>query len=68
MNKKQLVFLVLVVSVGLAVHAQQGGYRGPGTTPVTVKEAKDIPNISQVILQGKIVRQFLDNQYLFADD
>ncbi|MDR1326067.1 MAG: NirD/YgiW/YdeI family stress tolerance protein [Treponema sp.] len=68
MNKKQLVFLVLVVSVGLAVHAQQGGYKGPGTTSVTVEEAKDLPNISLVILQGKIERRFLETQYLFADD
>jgi uncharacterized protein (TIGR00156 family) len=68
MNKKQLVLLVCLVTVGLAVHAQQGGYKGPGTTLVTVEEAKKLPNISGVILQGKIERQYIEGQYLFADD
>jgi uncharacterized protein (TIGR00156 family) len=68
MNRTQFVFLILVVSVGWAANAQQGGYKGPGTTPVTVEEAKNLPSISLVILQGKIERQTLETQYLFADD
>ncbi|MDR2375993.1 MAG: NirD/YgiW/YdeI family stress tolerance protein [Treponema sp.] len=67
MNKKQFVFLVLVVSVGLAVNAQQGGYKGPGATLITIEEAKQIPSISLVVLQGKIERQMLETQYLFSD-
>ncbi|MDR2150945.1 MAG: NirD/YgiW/YdeI family stress tolerance protein [Spirochaetaceae bacterium] len=68
MNKKQFILLVLAVSVGLAANAQQGGYRGPGSTPVTVEEAKNGPNISLVILHGKIIQQFLETLYLFSDE
>ena len=69
MNKKQFVLLVcLVVSVTFAVYAQQGGYKGPGTTPVTVEEAKNLRDISFVILQGKIERFLVGDQYLFSDD
>jgi uncharacterized protein (TIGR00156 family) len=68
MNKKHLVFLVYLTLVGLAVYAQQGGYKGPGTTPVTVEEAKNLPDISLVIIQGKIERQLLETQYYFSDD
>jgi uncharacterized protein (TIGR00156 family) len=68
MNKKQLVLLVcLVVSFTFAAYAQQGDYRGPGTLPITVKEAKDLPDRSFVILQGKIVRMVVPEEYLLSD-
>jgi uncharacterized protein (TIGR00156 family) len=67
MNKKHLVLLVLTLLVGLAANAQQGGYKGPGTAPVTVEEAKNVPNNTLVILQGKITRQLLERKYLFSD-
>ncbi|MDR1325565.1 MAG: NirD/YgiW/YdeI family stress tolerance protein [Treponema sp.] len=74
MNKKQLVLLVyLVVSLTFAAYAQQGGYKGPGMTPVTVEEAKnlpgyDLPRYASVILQGKIERFVMPRQYVFSDD
>jgi uncharacterized protein (TIGR00156 family) len=69
MNKKRFVFLAcLFVSVGLAVYAQQGGYTGPGTTLMTVEEAKNLRDVSFVILQGKIERLLMKTQYLFSDD
>jgi uncharacterized protein (TIGR00156 family) len=68
MNKKHLVSLVYLVLVGLAVYAQQGGYKGPGMVPVTVEEAKNLRDISSVILQGRIERFLLDTHYLFSDD
>ncbi|MDR1399567.1 MAG: NirD/YgiW/YdeI family stress tolerance protein [Treponema sp.] len=68
-NKKQLILLVcLTVSVTFAAYAQQGGYKGPGTTPVTVEEAQTLPNPAFVILQGKIERRMLPTQYIFSDD
>ncbi|MDR1400029.1 MAG: NirD/YgiW/YdeI family stress tolerance protein [Treponema sp.] len=69
MNKKQFVMLVcLTVSVAFAAYAQQGGYRGPGTKPVTVEEAKNLPGYALVILQGKIERFVMPGEYLFSDD
>ena len=69
MNKKQLVLLVcLLVSLTFAAYAQQGGYKGPGTTPVTVEEATNLPYPASVIMQGKIVRFLMMNIYLFSDD
>lgn len=68
MNKKQLVLLVcLLVSLTFAAYAQQGGYRGPGTTPTTVEEAINLPHRAFVTLQGKIVRLVLPEEYLFSD-
>ena len=70
MKSKHLVFLgVLLALVSLTVHAQQGGYKGPGPIVSTVAEAHELRDNSSVTLQGKIER-FLgfNHRYLFSDD
>jgi uncharacterized protein (TIGR00156 family) len=59
--------MILLVSVGLSVEAQEG-YTGPGLTPITVEEAKNLRDDSPVVLQGRIVRSLGDENYLFSDD
>jgi uncharacterized protein (TIGR00156 family) len=69
MRKRYLVCLiVLSVMAGLTVHAQQGGYKGPGAVAITVAEAKNLRDDTPVILQGKIERFLGDEKYLFSDD
>jgi uncharacterized protein (TIGR00156 family) len=69
MKKRCLVCLiVLSVMAGLAVHAQEGGYKGPGAVVITVAEAKNLRDDTPVILQGKIERFLGDEKYLFSDD
>jgi uncharacterized protein (TIGR00156 family) len=69
MKMKRFVFMVgLSVLVGLAVNAQQGGYKGPGAVVTTVAEAKTLRDDTPVILQGRIDRFLGDERYLFSDD
>jgi uncharacterized protein (TIGR00156 family) len=69
MNKKQLVFAAALLALTfVAVHAQQGGYKGPGALAITVAEAKNLRDDSPVILRGKIERFLGDEKYLFSDD
>jgi uncharacterized protein (TIGR00156 family) len=69
MRMKGFVFLaVLLVMGGLSMEAQQGGYKGPGSSASTVAEAKRLRDDSPVTLQGKIERSLGDETYLFSDD
>jgi uncharacterized protein (TIGR00156 family) len=66
MKGKHLVcFAVLLALTGLTVYAQ--GYTGPGLTPITVAEAKNLWDDSPVVLRGKIERFLGDERYLFSD-
>ena len=59
-----MIGIMLVFGTGTAV-AQ--GYTGPGLSPVTVADAKNLRDDSPVVLQGKI-EMFLGNEkYLFTD-
>jgi uncharacterized protein (TIGR00156 family) len=66
--KKAFFLFGLLVLAGLSVHAQQGGYVGPGTSAVTVAEAKTLWDDSPVVLQGKIERALGRDTYVFSDE
>jgi uncharacterized protein (TIGR00156 family) len=69
MKMKHFACLVgLLALLGLSLNAQQGGYKGPGATAVTVAEAKNLRDDTPVLLQGKIERFLGDEKYLFSDD
>jgi uncharacterized protein (TIGR00156 family) len=69
MNARRFILTVgLSVWVGLTIHAQQGGYKGPGAVAITVAEAKNLHDDTPVILRGKIKRFLGDEKYLFSDD
>lgn len=54
MKGKRLVCLAaMLILLGLTLNAQEG-YQGPGLTPITVQEAKELRNASPIALKGKI--------------
>ena len=59
-----VVGIMLVFGIGTAV-AQ--GYTGPGLDAISVAEAKNLRDDSQVVLRGKIERFLGDEKYLFTD-
>ncbi|MDR2782455.1 MAG: NirD/YgiW/YdeI family stress tolerance protein [Treponema sp.] len=66
--KRNLTFLIiLLLSAGLSVEAQEG-FTGPGLTPVTVEKARSLRDDSPVVLRGNIVKFLGDEEYLFSDD
>jgi uncharacterized protein (TIGR00156 family) len=73
MKKKRFVFLcglpgILLAIIGLTIYAQQGGYKGPGATALTVAEVKNLRDDAPVTLRGKIEQYLGDEKYLFSDN
>jgi uncharacterized protein (TIGR00156 family) len=75
MKGKKIVYLAaLLIVLGLTLNAEDG-YQGPGLTPITVEDAKELGRLSRVALRGKIVaflwaeinRPVLEN-YVFSDE
>ncbi|MDR0556412.1 MAG: NirD/YgiW/YdeI family stress tolerance protein [Treponema sp.] len=67
MKRNVALMISLLLAMGLSVEAQEG-FTGPGLSPVTVEEAKNLRDDDPVVLQGKITRFLGDEKYLFSDD
>jgi uncharacterized protein (TIGR00156 family) len=68
-KRKNFVFLaIMLVLVGITPLTAQAAYQGPGLSPITVAEAKNLWDDSPVLLRGKIERFLGDEKYLFTDD
>lgn len=67
--KSSLSMIALILSVGMASHAQ-AQYAGPGALPVvtSLSEVLERPVDDQrVRLQGHLVKQLSSDKYLFSD-
>ncbi|MDL2307792.1 NirD/YgiW/YdeI family stress tolerance protein [Desulfovibrio sp. OttesenSCG-928-C06] len=50
-----------------ATAGQGGGFTGPAPDPITVEQAKKLPDDSNVTLRGHIVKNLGGENYLFKD-
>ncbi len=66
--------MIRKIMTGLAVlllaASAFAGFKGPGATArtATVKEAMTMPDDSEVVLTGHLVKKLQDEHYLFRDD
>ena len=68
MNRSMLALCLLAFAAGASAEAA-GGFKGPGgVRSVTVAEAKNLPDDSQVKVTGRIVRSTGDEEYEFEDE
>ena len=66
-KKYPLLIMLLMVSI-LTLLSQTGGFTGPSLGVTTVEQAKNLPDESPVVLQGKIIESLGDENYTFADE
>ena len=52
----------------LTLVAQTGGFTGPSLVVITVEQAKELPDETPVVLQGKITKSLGDDDYTFEDE
>ena len=65
MNKMfYAVALTTALMFSLSANAQ---FQAPAQAPVTIKQAKDMPDDTYVVLEGTISQQFGDEKYMFQD-
>lgn len=61
------MMLMLGSLSSVAGDVSQGGFKGPGLEPTSVKEALALKDDSRVTLRGNIERSLGGDQYLFKD-
>ncbi len=61
--------LIAIFCLGLLAGPVSAGFTGPGAQakPVTVAAVKDLPDDTDVVLEGNVIRQLRREHYLFRD-
>ena len=67
MNKVKLMLAALLLS-GLALPAAADNSNTPSAKKLTVADVKDLPDDTEVILEGYIASSLGDEEYIFKDE
>jgi uncharacterized protein (TIGR00156 family) len=68
MKKVGVFFLMVALSACMIDADERGGFTGPSSLAVrTVSEVKNLPDDTNVMLEGKIERELGPERYLFND-